>query len=125
MKFDPLAVWDSLTPDQQRALGAGAIVLYAAVDATADEHTSPLDHKQAQRWSVAERVGWALIEAVVDLPEDATGWLEDGPDLAPLQIRACSVCGCTDDFACPDGCSWVAPNLCSACGSAVSENARV
>lgn len=30
----------------------------------------------------------------------------------------CTVCGCTDNAACltPDGfCSWVAPNLCSAC----------
>jgi hypothetical protein len=33
------------------------------------------------------------------------------PDAAPC----CSVCGCTDDDACEDGCWWVKPNLCSAC----------
>ncbi len=27
----------------------------------------------------------------------------------------CRVCGCTDLNACPDGCSWVEPNLCSRC----------
>jgi hypothetical protein len=29
--------------------------------------------------------------------------------------RACRVCGCTDDRACPGGCWWVEPDLCSAC----------
>lgn len=28
---------------------------------------------------------------------------------------ACRRCGCTDDRACPGGCYWVEPNLCSAC----------
>jgi hypothetical protein len=27
----------------------------------------------------------------------------------------CRKCGCTEDRACPGGCSWVAPNLCSKC----------
>jgi len=27
----------------------------------------------------------------------------------------CRVCGCTDDHACPGGCYWVEPDLCSAC----------
>ena len=27
----------------------------------------------------------------------------------------CRVCGCTDLNACPDGCNWVEPNLCSRC----------
>lgn len=30
----------------------------------------------------------------------------------------CRICGCTDDHACPGGCYWVEPNLCSACSSA-------
>lgn len=28
--------------------------------------------------------------------------------------RACRYCGCTDDRACPGGCAWVAPDVCSA-----------
>lgn len=27
----------------------------------------------------------------------------------------CRVCGCTDGRACPGGCYWVEPDLCSAC----------
>jgi hypothetical protein len=30
-------------------------------------------------------------------------------------VRACRVCGCTDDAACEEGCSWVEADLCSAC----------
>lgn len=35
----------------------------------------------------------------------------------------CRVCGCTEDNACPGGCSWVEENLCSRCaGSDHHEN---
>lgn len=30
-------------------------------------------------------------------------------------LRTCRKCGCTDDRACHNGCSWVAPDLCSEC----------
>jgi hypothetical protein len=32
-----------------------------------------------------------------------------------MSARACRACGCTDDRACPGGCSWVERDLCSAC----------
>jgi hypothetical protein len=32
-------------------------------------------------------------------------------------VRACRVCGCTDDRACPGGCWWVEADLCSSCAS--------
>lgn len=35
---------------------------------------------------------------------------------ARQNVRACSACGCTDDRACPGGCFWIGPALCSACG---------
>lgn len=42
----------------------------------------------------------------------------------PVHVRACRMCGCTEQRACvrttPDGtwrCRWVAPDLCSACTS--------
>lgn len=28
---------------------------------------------------------------------------------------SCRECGCTDNAACPDACSWAEPDLCSAC----------
>lgn len=27
----------------------------------------------------------------------------------------CRVCGCTDERACADGCTWIEPDLCSTC----------
>jgi hypothetical protein len=32
--------------------------------------------------------------------------------------RECRVCGCTNARACPGGCSWIEPDLCSKCGPA-------
>ncbi len=42
-------------------------------------------------------------------------------DLVRLFDRAlggtvCRECGCTDHAACPGGCIWVQPDLCSTCG---------
>jgi hypothetical protein len=65
------------------------------------------------------------------------GWVEAGRSEAGLAYRptalgmehveqlamgvspgpACRVCGCTDDRACPGGCSWAEPDLCSRCVS--------
>ena len=36
-------------------------------------------------------------------------------DVWPKVVRACRVCGCTDDRACPGGCWWVDTDLCSSC----------
>lgn len=33
----------------------------------------------------------------------------------------CRVCGCTDDMACPGGCYWVEPDLCSRCAGVDKE----
>lgn len=32
----------------------------------------------------------------------------------------CRECGCTGDRACPNGCFWVEPDLCSACVNMIS-----
>jgi hypothetical protein len=31
------------------------------------------------------------------------------------EIRACKVCGCSEEDACEEGCSWIAADLCSSC----------
>lgn len=33
----------------------------------------------------------------------------------------CLGCGCTDDFACPGGCSWSQPGICSTCEGRTDE----
>lgn len=43
-------------------------------------------------------------------------------DSSPLfDVQKCSVCGCTDDCACPGGCYWVADGLCSRCADKMLE----
>jgi len=42
----------------------------------------------------------------------ASAQARPSPDSSPM---ACRVCGCTDDQACPGGCAWAAPSLCSRC----------
>lgn len=37
--------------------------------------------------------------------------------------RQCRECGCTDNAACPGGCSWVGLDLCSDCAVDVSPEA--
>jgi hypothetical protein len=34
---------------------------------------------------------------------------------AATVARSCALCGCTDDVACPGGCHWATPELCSMC----------
>lgn len=50
-----------------------------------------------------------LVDATVDETR-ARDWLAGG--------MRCDVCGCTDNAACPDGCTWVDVDLCSSCASA-------
>lgn len=45
------------------------------------------------------------------------GGHRDDPHANP----ACRVCGCTDERACPGGCWWVEPDLCSDCGDVSPE----
>lgn len=35
--------------------------------------------------------------------------------LTTLMRKTCRVCGCTEEFACDDGCSWAMPGLCTTC----------
>ena len=36
-----------------------------------------------------------------------------------FDVQKCAFCGCTDDCACPGGCSWVAGDLCSRCAESL------
>lgn len=38
--------------------------------------------------------------------------------LLTMVVRDCRVCGCTENDACDEGCSWVEYDLCSACAPA-------
>lgn len=56
---------------------------------------------------------FAHIDFLDRLGERLAAGAGDWP--APRPLRACRVCGCTDDFGCAGGCWWTEADLCSAC----------
>jgi hypothetical protein len=64
------------------------------------------------------------LDALISLAEDdflrhrtiiETLAMNEATEMIDGPIRTCRICGCTDDHACPEGCSWVEEDLCSAC----------
>jgi len=70
---------------------------------------------RAAQIAFAERIGndqdkmHAAIEAAL------LQLVGDGPALPA--VRKCRTVGCTDDEACPGGCSWSQPEICSTCAA--------
>lgn len=56
-----------------------------------------------------------LVAAHVLPPRVSDLEIPPRPDLAAIGVRSCACCGCTDEYGCPGGCSWIGPRLCSAC----------
>lgn len=67
-------------------------------------------------WHARAAAMWTELEHVASIPFD-----EFVAERALLPY--CRVCGCSDDDACPGGCYWVEPDLCSACAGAAKEPA--
>jgi len=40
-----------------------------------------------------------------------------GTEILPPGPGVCRVCGCTDQYGCPEGCYWVEPDLCEKAAS--------
>ncbi len=116
-RFNPRETWDALDSDQQRAVGEAALLLHVSTEAQGIncEMTDPSPEllRADRRWERGEQTAWRLLSEAIPVDADL---YPDGPDLAAIGIRACRMCGCTDDNACfPAGCIWVEPDLCSAC----------
>lgn len=119
-----------------RALDA----LSRARDVFSDPHFLAGDEDETTAWIVTTNGGAGRVTSGPD------GWvLDDGfgrhlytfpgstPSLEALTLAArflhvavseepsCSGCGCTDNWACEGGCSWVRPGWCSTCEEAVQE----
>jgi hypothetical protein len=119
-KLDPLAAWRALPPEVQQQLGAAAIAAEIGDlgEVVAAELGVP---EEARPFEIAGTEAGALMFQLVTVfvlgGEDTM--LPPRPDLRPLGIRQCRVCGCTDELACIGpggiGCEWVELDLCSAC----------
>lgn len=112
--LDPVAAWAALPSAVRDKIGAAAIT--QALGLIGSCHGLVPE----QGWAAAEREGMAQLEELLrnHLAQAFPEGLPLRPDLARLGIDVCRVCGCTDACACPEGCSWVEPGLCSLCAEA-------
>ncbi len=120
--FDAVAAWRAMPDVVRDMIGALAIVerISDLGGCIAQETRDP----EAWRWFEA-----AASESASRLSEIVTAVLLGGdsetmpprPDLRPLGIAQCRVCGCTEEIGCADGCRWVEPDLCSSHGPFLAE----
>lgn len=116
-RFDVMAVWQGLPAERQLAIGTAAITAVLAENG-AMEGRRPVVGFAAASVEAAILLGQAVAAA---LPEAfAAGAL---PDLEALGIRTCRDCGCTERCACPGGCAWAEPDLCTSCSAPAGRRA--
>ncbi|MFG1270811.1 hypothetical protein V5F40_22935 [Xanthobacter sp. DSM 14520] len=114
---DPAAIWAALPPEVQQQIGIAAITMtLGSLGQTAG--LIP-DHGYAAAELEALQVIRLHLEQCA--PEAFSKGEAKLPRLSALGIRACRHCGCTDDIGCPDGCSWIAEEVCSSCADADKE----
>lgn len=111
IKFDARKTWGDLSAEQQQRIGEAALLLHVSQEAQ-DIWIDGGPTSGLRRWEHAEQTACRLLHEWVPCDADL---YPDGPDLAALGIRACRECGCTDEDACPGGCAWIEPDLCSQC----------
>lgn len=118
-RFDGAAVWPTLSPEAQAALGSVLLDFLAA--RRLEDSFEPLSPNGATLWRIVDVHDPETIAEILDdrfaevvpiaLIEDA-----DGDFAVPVTYGAiCRVCGCSDNDACHPACSWVEADLCSAC----------
>ena len=106
--FNCAVAWDGLQPEQQRRIGIAAVTFVLATGST--EQTNQIGIMAAAieaSQAMEERVGECI-------PNPGTGVLLD---LAAINVRSCTGCGCTDQVGCPEGCAWAGDRLCSRCAA--------
>jgi hypothetical protein len=127
-RFDGAAVWATIDPEHQAAIGAAAlelVALWALQDRVLDDGPQ-LDPRVV-------RVEDAIIDDVFieDLRSHVIdAYPQDGRWEAPDEVTPliptgvgliCRDCGCTNNDACHPRCSWVEPDLCSACAAGTDD----
>lgn len=82
------------------------------VMAAVDKRRRPL----LQAWGLQPPTEFSAEQLAAAAEEFGLG---DVTDVALITVKACRGCGCTDDQACAEGCSWVPgdPDLCTACAA--------
>lgn len=117
-RFNGAAAWAQLTTEAQAAIGALALELALTwnIENRSYEDDLPVRFDRA---AIAARreIERALTCEIVDaLPADAFVASDERlPRIPSLLGGVCSVCGCSQNDACAEGCGWAAEDLCTAC----------
>ncbi|MBP2495013.1 hypothetical protein ABID82_005002 [Methylobacterium sp. PvP062] len=115
-RFDGAEAWSKLGEDARAQVGIAALEMVCALRLAerADSEDLP---------ELYERVGFtacnemeaALSHAVDEvLPDDALDASDDRPRIPASLGGVCRCCGCSQNDACEEGCSWAADDLCTA-----------
>jgi len=70
------------------------------------EYAAPKPRRDGERYRMREAVCASCSH------NEITQWKE-AIICTACHARVCVLCGCTDEAACPDGCSWMLPGVCS------------
>lgn len=130
-RFDGAEVWRNLHPDAQALIGAAALELVVAWHCQGrflDDGTGLLGSRAESFGRAADAAEMVVIgvlqqnfvDYVAREPlSDEAGF----PRLPSLLGPVCRSCGCSEGDACqPFSCSWVEPDLCSACVPVAKES---
>lgn len=92
-------------------------------DDDSDEDIDDDDVEEEARAFYEEHAAPLTPDATVEILAAAAGaspsWFTATRTLRypPMGEMVCRGCGCSDNRACPGGCFWAAPNLCSRCAA--------
>ncbi|MGO1078304.1 hypothetical protein [Inquilinus sp. CA228] len=121
-RFDGAAVWATLDPEHQAAIGAIALEIVAAMVVDRYVEIAPERDPRVYRVYLAFDAGDAvdlLFQRAASAVDLAAQLGANGLPRIPSVIGAiCRDCGCTQDDACTPRCSWAEPDLCSTCKGA-------
>lgn len=122
----PLSPWAARNPFAKRVEQADPAALtqfimdsVLAVDVEVGYYSEGA--KPEALYAAAKRLGIDPKTAMVASGESPSK-KKRGKEKAPPE-SICRVCGCTENNACEGGCSWVEPDLCSACAEQTEEAA--
>jgi ParB family chromosome partitioning protein len=106
--------------DRAQVIALGIVL--GAVEETIDVRTWRRPSPEAAR-HLSQLQTWGYGPSEIEQTVIAANAHPYGEELDGLEVRSCGVCGCTDEDACDDGCTWVELDLCSACGDEDNEPA--
>jgi hypothetical protein len=119
-RFDGIAAWANLTPEQQEEIGALALELVVASHGEDVVYRGGSEDAPESRpfLVAANRLFNQLKHAVSDMIADAVPALDDHQLPMPIPSfigTICRRCGCCQEDGCEGGCCWAEEDLCSAC----------